>query len=162
MILFRRNKIKNAFTIIELIIVIIIIGILMWIISKVSNMKDVQSYKNTFISAFIKSVISNKIEIDWVTSYDVNYKYCPWEDPENCEWDDNCIVWKYNWEGLGNGSLEYKYVVNNIKSYRLCPKFLPDWTKNESYAFDSSHQNPSLELIFNMDDTEQTLRYPIY
>ena len=161
-LIYNKFSIKKTFTLIEMILVIIIIWILMTILlPRLTNVKDVQSIKNTFVNSVVKHILQNRIRTNNGIDYDIPLNACPNGDPEQCNWKDNCIVGKYNWEQLSDWSLNFKSVVSWMINYKLCPKYLPDGSRNTNYATES-HQNPSFHINFKVNNMKYKLNYPTY
>jgi len=158
-------KVKNqAFTLMELIIVIIIMGLLMGVYSYYKGkMIDINTLESIFVNNIMKEMLNNRVKYKNSYYYDIPAKYCPGWDFNNCDWDSDwkCIIWKFRFSELPNASIDLKKLIKNITSYEICPKFLPDWTLNDKYV-GHSHQDPSFSIDFKMNGLLYNITYPEY
>jgi len=158
------KKIK-AFTLMELLVVIIIIGILsMVLVIYLPQLKDTNSMKSWFVNSMLTQIMGNRIKYNGGYYYDIPYSFCKWWSADWCQWDSSkkCIVGDYEFMDFPNNSEQNKELIKHITSFKLCPKVLSDWTLNDEHAW-WARQNPSFEVNFKLKNYyKQSITYPAY
>jgi len=141
----------KTFSLLELLIVIVLIGILSSMFYFIKVNKPIDYYNNHFIVEFTDKILSTKVK----NSYDIPI-FCK---PSWCVWKNNCIVDWYDFNKIANDA-DFKYVVNHIIEYKICPLYLPDGSINYNTAINSIPNNPSF-YIKRQDKTTNFIIFPI-
>lgn len=121
---------KKAFTLLELLVVMIIIWILSAIVFNLYNWyNNGKDYTPWINKTFYTNILKNDIVYSGNNDIDIPI-YCKnnW-----CTWDNNnrCITDWYDFNSLSNKTEWYKKMFSHIVEYEICPKYKKDNNGNE-------------------------------